>query len=84
MTGRDPHFHLGTLQSANLRIMVHTKILESGQTFHGFLRENGINCDPKKLIHPQPWRISYGMLHRIASAFGLKADKLYRDLYDKV
>lgn len=80
MTGKDPHFHLNVLQTAKLRIKVHTKVLETGQSFHGWMKEHGINCDPKKLAHPQPWRISYGMLHRIASALGYKPDKLYKEL----
>lgn len=80
MKARDPHYHLSVMQSANLSIKIRTTLLERDQTLHGWLKEHGVTCDPKKIKTPQSWRISYGMLHRIAKAFGSRTDRFYKEL----
>lgn len=77
---RDPHYHLEVIHSARLRIKVHLALKEH-ESLPSWLRHNGITCDPKKVITPSTWRISYGILTRFARALGYsRTDSLYRDL----
>lgn len=80
MAKRDPHYHLSVLGSARLRIKIHTLLLDKDKTLHGWMKQHGVGCDPRKLVTPSTWRISYGMLHRIARGLETTADRLYREL----
>lgn len=77
---REPHYHLEVIHSARLRIKVQLALSEH-ESMPSWLRHHGILCDPKKVITPSTWRISYGILTRFANALGYsKTDKLYKDL----
>jgi len=78
MTKIDPHFHLTVLGSARLKIKVTSQL--RGYTVRTWLKHNDLNCSPKKIEQPSSWRISYGILHRLAAALNTSADKLYREL----
>lgn len=80
MTSRDPYYHLTLLQSAKLRIRIHTHLLDNGGSLTRWMKDNKITCDIRKITHPSEWRISYGMLRRISKALGVSTDRLYRDL----
>lgn len=78
MTINDPHYHLSVLGSAKLKIKVVSQL--RGYTVRTWLRQNGLNCSPKKIEQPTSWRISYGVLRRFAAALNTTADKLYKEL----
>lgn len=83
-TPSDPFYHLDVSQTAKLRIKVHTDVMDQAISFNQWLLNNGIPSQPKRLIHPGPWRISYGMLKRLANALGYsRVDALFRDLSTK-